>query len=363
MHYLQNTNGMMKGLTVYSDLENWDLSAFLVRNLPFTPNLEELRLHNDCLNEQEESSAQVYTQQLFGSLADLRKLSLISTVGVHFNFSGISELEKITFEHLKQLRLHKGGPYQAALKRFDKDLENLVEACPKLEDSNIGSARGLQAPVIKSTSLQTIDLDIHIQKTLTVDAPLLCYIRISGVPLGASIRSGGRPLSFDTYGGDFGPVQFWDPASVDNLNLRGRWEKVELTRLLKSCCKATHIIFNAGCRLKDGQSKLDLLELLSHLSSLKILWINGLGMMESVRGYACTPSRQVGERLEQLRFCLTEEEQKNACSRMVEAAVNLRSLILQGADEKVEQSLLPYQKILQNRHPYLDITVQRIWGD
>jgi hypothetical protein len=34
MHYLQNTNGMLKGLTVYSDLENWDLSAFLVRNLP-----------------------------------------------------------------------------------------------------------------------------------------------------------------------------------------------------------------------------------------------------------------------------------------------------------------------------------------
>jgi hypothetical protein len=85
-------------------------------------------------NEQEKSSAQVYTQQLFGSLSNLRKLSLISTVGVHFNFSGISELGNITFKHLKQLSLHKGVPYQAALKLLDKDLEYLVEACPKLED-------------------------------------------------------------------------------------------------------------------------------------------------------------------------------------------------------------------------------------
>jgi hypothetical protein len=223
----------------------------------------------------------------------------------------------------------------------------------------IGSARGLQAPVIKSTSLQSIDLDVHIQRTLTVDAPLLCYIRIPGVPLGASIRSGGRPLAFNTYEGDFGHVQLSDPASVESLNLTGRWEKVELTRLLKSCCKATHIVFNAGCRLKDGQSKLNLQELLSHLSSLKILWIDGLGMMEFVRGYGCTPSRQVGESLEQLRLCLTEEGQKDACSRMVEAAGNLRSLMLSGANEKVEQSLLTYQKILQNRHPYLDITVER----
>jgi hypothetical protein len=203
-------------------------------------------------------------------------------------------------------------------------------------------------------------LDVHIQRTLIVDAPLLCYIGIPGIPLGASIRSGGRPLAFNTYEGDFGHVQLSDPASVESLTLTGRWEKVELRRLLKSCHKATHITLTAGCHLKDGESKLDLLELLSHLSSLKILWISGLSMMEVGPEHCCTPSRQVGKSLQHLQLYLTEEGQEEMCTRLIEAVVNLRSLMLLGASETLEQSLLSYKEILQKRHPHLDITVTEI---
>jgi hypothetical protein len=195
MHYPQNTKGILKGLAVYNGMMNWDPSAFLVRNLPFTPNLEDLVLRKFHLTvQEEESSAQVHTQQIFTSLSKLRKLSSVSISGVPFNFSRISQLGNVRFEHLKQLRLHNGASYQVALRLSDKDLAYLVEACPKLEIFDIGSAIGLQDPVIKSTSIKSMFLDVHIQKTLTVIAPLLCYIRIPGVPLGASISSGGRPL-------------------------------------------------------------------------------------------------------------------------------------------------------------------------
>jgi hypothetical protein len=282
MHFLQKSKGMLKGLVVYNDPRFWDLSSFLVRNLPFTPNLENLVLRSFHLTgQEEESSAQIHTQQTFSSLSKLRKLSLLSISGVRYICSRILQLGNVRFEHLKKLRLHKGGPYQVVLRLSDKDLAYLVEACPKLEILYIGSASGLQDPVIKSTSINSMHLDVHIQRTLTVDAPLLCYIGIPGVPLGASIRSGGMPLAFDTFGGAgqvFGHVQFSDPASVESLTLTGVWEK--LTRLLRSCCKATHIRFNARCHLKDGESKLDLLEFLSHLPSLKIIWISTLSMIE-----------------------------------------------------------------------------------
>jgi hypothetical protein len=357
MHFLQNTKGMLKGLTVHY-MRNWNPCAFLVRNLPLTPNLEDLLLTCHLTGQEAESSAQVDTQQTFGSLSKLRKLSSVTISGVHLNFSGISQLGNVRFTHLKQLWLHKGDPYQVALRLSDKDLAYLVEACPKLEILYIGSASGLQDPVIKSTSIRSMYLDVHIQRTLTVDAPLLCYIVIPGVPLGASIRSGGRPLAFNTYEGDFGHVQLSDPASVESLTLTGRWEKVELTRLLKSCCKATHVIFSAGCRLKDGESKLDLLEILSHLSSLKMIWISGLRMMEFGQGHGCTPSRKVGKSLQHLQLYLTEEGQKEMCTRLIDAVVDLRSLMLLGASKELEHSLLSYQEILQKRHPYLDITVQ-----
>jgi hypothetical protein len=363
-HFLQDTKGMLKGLVVYHDMRNWDLSAFLVGNLPFTPNLEDLVLRSCHLFGQEEySSAQVHTQQIFTSLSKLRKPSLISISGVRFNFSRISHFGNVRFEHSKKLRLDKGNFYQVALRLSDKDLAYLVEACPKLEVLYIKSASGLQDPVIKSTGIKSMYLqDVHIQRTLTVDAPLLCHIGIPGVPLGASINSGGRPLAFNTYEGDFGHIQLSDPASVESLTLTGGWEKVELTRLLRSCFKATQITINAECHLKDRESKLDLLELLSHLPSLKILWISGLSMIEVGPGHCFTASRQVGKSLQHLQLYLTEKGQKEMCTRKIEAVVNLRSLTLLGASKTLEHSLLSYKEILQKRHPHLDITVRRIFG-
>jgi hypothetical protein len=351
MHFLQNTKGMLKGLFVYNNMRNWNPSAFLVRNVPFTPNLEDLRLRSCPLTgQEEESSAQVHSQQIFTSLSKLRKLSLVSISGVRLNFSRISRLGNVRFKHLKQLRI-LAASYQVALRLSDKDLAYLVEACPKLEILYTGSVSGsgLQDPVIKSTSIKSIYLNVHIQRTLTVDAPSLCYICIQGVPQGASIRSGGRPLFFDTYHeGDFGHIQLSDPASVESLTLTGRWEKVELTRLLKSCCKATHIRFNTWFRLKDGESKLDLLELLSHLSSLKVLRISELSMMEFGQGHGCTPSRKVGKSLWHLQLDLTEEGQKEMCTRLIDAVVDLRSLMLLGASKELEQSCYPTRRFCKS---------------
>jgi hypothetical protein len=66
MHFPQNTKGMLKGLVVDNDMRNWDLSAFLGRNLPFTPNLEDLVLRSCHLSfgHEEYSSAQVHTQKI-----------------------------------------------------------------------------------------------------------------------------------------------------------------------------------------------------------------------------------------------------------------------------------------------------------
>jgi hypothetical protein len=52
---------------------------------------------------------------------------------------------------------------------------------------------------------------------------------------------------------------------------------------------------------------------------------------------------------------VTEEGQKDLCSRLVEAAPNLRSLVLRADSEEIRQSLALYKENLAQKHrPHLE---------
>jgi hypothetical protein len=290
LQFLRNTEGSLKSIRL-TDLrvsqKNEVQTKFLVPILALTPNLQDFSLvtrGGSNIVIQEEGSAMVQTEELLSSLSRCCKLSTIFIAGLHLNLRSISRLENITFGRLEVLELRFHDSTSMNLRLSDEGLEYLLEACPKLRHLTIeiGSAGGLQTPIIKSTSLQWLGLEGQIQMSLTVDAPSLSFLEIRGVPL-ASIRTGKRLDAFATNEGDFGHVHFSAPSSIRKIILRGSWEKDGLKSLLGSCRNATDLYYEARCHVKDGQSKSDLLQILSPLTSLKYLRLIGSSMLD----FAC----------------------------------------------------------------------------
>jgi hypothetical protein len=188
-HFLDRTEGILKGLHLRAAYGRRLFTVPMIVTLvarvhALTPHLEDFRLtFGSRMFEiiREESLARVQSEQLLSSISRFQKLASMSLDGVRLNLTSFSLLGRIRFEQLKHLTLRNlasysvCGEYRNLLKISDETFEDLVEICPRLEELKIIGGTGLRNPVIMSKILQTLDLVVDIERSLTVHAPLLSF--------------------------------------------------------------------------------------------------------------------------------------------------------------------------------------------
>jgi hypothetical protein len=375
-HFLDRTEGILKGHHLRAAYGRHMFSEPMIATLvarvhALTPHLEDFRLTLigssmfEISSEREESLARVQSEQLLSSISRFQKLASMSLRGVCLNVTSFSLLGRVRCEQLKYLTLRNftsysiRGEHRNLLKISDETFEDLIEVCPRLKELKIIGGTGLHNPVIMSKTLQTLDLDVVIKRSLTVHAPLLSFLSIPGVPSGADISAG---TDFHTFTcreeGEYDHVRLSNPESLKDITVRGKWKREGLTRFLVDCRNVTRIHYSAECVSEDGQSQMDLLEILSHQTSVKRLWITFMSAFSDDGVDAPQPQHWQFQNLEYIRLPLTEIRKTRLCSCLIEAAPKLRVLNLSDACLSILQGLIFYKESLQKRLPQLSITLR-----